>query len=572
VAGTSIVQPVNIAVRKRRVLCCPWRVNNSLAANCPRRASATRPRTKCPTAQLPSNSSPPDIDELNRLEAERRAALEAQSEPPPRLTDDELELLFEKCPALRRVNDYIDKALVSTPGLDPDSTEAFTWASRMLEPWRPPYLLVGVLSYALFFLLRRFIAVVRIRYLPAQVALALVGVDLVATAALAGVFATLLLLWAMVKESDHSDAQRRLSLTFSLTSSLLPAASALGACGFELAGLYVGAVARLVVLPLTMWMWSDLSQEIYVMRIIYDKPVAYAFSMWRLLTTVFVCLFGGILRIVALANRSELRLRELFMSRALDLRLKIFQRFPVALSLFGDPGGLAFLAGIVVMISFFYGVYVLMFVCDFMQICMHRRTSSLFSNTMISRGIYMPNELEERESLLNTGPAGVKPHFPMQTMMLREGPALFGVGHGIVVDDMSPLLELMGEEEGMMERKGMSRWNPPRNELIPLSAYMTPEKRSRNFLRTWARPMEDPDSTSFEDFFEGVDDEQEYEYDPNSENWVFARQSKWHADNDENGTDTTADAATEAVDESNGCESDPAEFPDLRNPDVGTVV
>jgi hypothetical protein len=575
--------PAGVGFGKGRFLCCPSRVGRTAvvqgrdfgsATNKTRSRALTaksRPLRRV-TAQLPFDDGTPDINELNRLEVERRALVEAQKDIAPRLTDSELELLFQKCPAIRRVNDYIEHALVSTPGLDPESPDVFTWALPLVQARRPPFIRIGALAYGLFVLVRRFLAVLRVRYLPEQIAVALACTDMVTTFAIAGVLASMLLFWAMVKESDHSDAQRRLSLTFSLTSLILPAAAALGASGYESTGLLVGAVGRLIVLPLTLWMWSDLSQEIFVMRVLNDKPVAYAFSAWRWLTTIFVCVFGGVLRVVAYAGRTELPLREIMLSRALELRLRIVQRFPVAMSLFGDPGGLAFLAGIVITTCFTYGLYVLMFACDFMTVRMHRRTNSLFSNVMISKGVYMPNLLKERESLLNTGPPGVKPHFPMRAMMLREGPALFGASSSVVEEKVPPLFELMEEEEAMMERKGMSRWNPPRTEHIPVSKYLTAEQRSRNFLRTWARPMEDPDSVSFSDFFEGVDDEQEYVYDPNSENWVFAPDSKWstqRSDDEPDDTITTSSAPVEGSPEEGPKATD---HPDLRNLDAGTVV
>jgi hypothetical protein len=523
---------------------------------------------------------PEFLAEMDAREAARRAACD----PEGGLSDAELEALFDAVPALRRVDEGLAKLLADEPGLDPDDAAVWTWAWRRMQPLFPRWVVVGARlagGGAAAVVARR-----RVRALVARVgwegaALLAVRVDVVATAVLVGALLPALLVGVFVRRPRHSDAPRRLVLGFAAAAAVwLPAPAALVSAGFLRAGLAAGAAGRLFVLPAALWMWSDLGQEVMVMRVAERMLVGRAVAAWRWTVSLTVLLGGGLLRVAALWGMRGGRagggwgqaVRDVMLAHSVQARLAVASRFPVAMSLFADPGGLAFLAALALTVGAWYVLYVMVFVTEFMRIRFQRRTRSMVVDALIEWGVYRPNNMRaHRERLLSTAPPGVAPHFPVPAMMLRRPPSLDWMSGGIKTEQTPPFLTLLDEELEMMKTKGMARWNPPRNEFVPLSSTMTPDRRRREFLNTWARPLHGEDAgKGFADFFESIADEAEYEYNPETEEWVFAKDSKWLADHA-----ATSDGGAHGGDADDAATGEPtaeAKVPDFGDPDSGTLV
>jgi Protein of unknown function (DUF3177) len=511
-----------LSLRAKRPHATSSRCAASLAASPHRRPRAA--------LQPPREELPPEVEALNACEAARRMRLDASDAvrggPAPRLTKEELEGLFTNFPELRERAARVD---VKLRNVDTDNPDAFTWVWRRWRPWAPSYLLISAMTLAAYSLLRKMAMVVRTRTTPQTLALVVMRVDLFTGIALFGVLGPLLLLWTMVRHSGYSDAPRRLALTTTFSSLMLPATSALVASGYITTGFVLGAVVRLAAIPLSLWMWSDLSSEVLAMRAMHQQPIAYAFSIWRAVATA-VLFIGGCLRVLALKapDYEFLPIGNILADSALRMRFQLAARFPVSLSLMSDPGGLAFLAALIIFIGLSNMIYATVFVSDMFSQRMHRETNSAVAMFLIARGIYLPNVLRDRESLLSTSAAGQAPYFPMPAMMLKFDETTRGIGVGGVATPPVPrILQLLAEEEDVMTKKGMPRWMPPRSEFVPLSPTMSKLRRSQDFLRNWARPLdEDDNAQSFADFFESIDDENEYVYDPTTEDWVFANDMK----------------------------------------------
>jgi Protein of unknown function (DUF3177) len=512
----------------------------SLAVSSPRPRHATRPsprhRPRCATLpDPPRDDVPPEIAALNASEVARRMLLDAEeaagSDAAMQLSDEQIEGLFSNYPHLRAENARVEAELA---GVDTSDPEVYSWFwRRWLKPAPSRRLVAGVVVAACAGLLK-LVAVVRARFSPHSLALAVARFDCVATVALFGVLGPLLLVWTLLRDSPISDAPRRLSLTTTISSLMLPATSALVASGYITTGLSLGALVRLVVLPLSLWMWEDLSLEVQVMDVFHRQPVATAFTFWRAVATVSVLVVGGCLRVLALAapDFPPLPVRNAFADSALQIRMSLAARFPVAMSLMGDPGGLAFLAALVIVFGLSGALYSAVFVSDFFSKRTHRKIRSVFANFLIAKGIYLPNKLKNRESLLSTAPPGVQPLFPMPAMMLRDDENIRGMGMGGVATVPVPrILQLLAEEDAVMKAKGMPRWMPPRSEFIPITQRRSALRRSQDFLRNWARPLDDSSASgSFVDFFESIDDENEYIYDPKTEDWVFSDDTRFATD------------------------------------------
>jgi hypothetical protein len=221
-----------------------------------------------------------------------------------------------------------------------------------------------------------------------------------------------------------------------------------------------------------------------------------------------------------------------------------------------------------------YVLYVAVFATDFLRVKFQRRTHSLFLDMLVRRGVYMPNEIprEMREAQLSTAPPGVRSHFPLPAMMLSRPPSLDWVTMGVRTRAPPRFLQLLEDEEAVMRAKGMSRWMPPRDEFVPLGGEMTEERRQREFMASWARPLSEDDlAKGFADFFESLENDAEYGYDPESEEWVFNKDSEWV-------TGATRDGRQDGdgnVDADAVVRKRPTfeiRFPDMDDADTGTVV
>lgn len=600
-ASTAFVPPAALPPRPGIV---PGVLRGPRATPCaaPWAAPRAAPRTTpCCAAGGPREPRPvPGLPAFLHLMDRREAAREAAHRAAPAedaLSPEIREGLARHAPVLRTLEADLD-ALMVREGIDPEDPAIWSWLYRRCQPLVPRRVAAVLWAFVVGFAAvvgRRWAAAVRAQQSAEQLAFILLRADLWVTKWLLGAALAVMLVGVFVRWPRHSDAPRRIVVGFATAASLwLPAASALLSCGFIGLGLATGAVARLVMLPLTLWVWRDLSIEVRAMRLVERLLVARALTLWRLAVTAGACVGGGALRAFALVGARDgfggecaRVLRGAMAQDAVLRRLQISFRFPVALSLFADPGGLACLTAIVLSALVVYFIYMSVFVTDFFGQRLQRECKNVLTDAMIARDVYMPNHLlqEERESLLNTGPPGVKPHFAMPTMMLSRPPSLDWVTMGVRTVEPPRFLQLLEEEQIMMKEKGMERWSPSRDQFVPLGGEMTEARRQRDFMNNWARPLSEADGAKgFYDFFESLEDDDEYEYNPETEEWVFTEDSKWMADRRAEADVSSSGSGQQPNDENDSAPRDDSDdgndgqpkvsisFPDLHDPDVGTVV
>lgn len=465
---------------------------------------------------------------------EDEAARRASCDPSLALDDATLERLFTNFPGIRAADTGLRELLDTEPGLNKDDVNAWSFAWFYLRPIVSPRLArlfraIGAVVCA--GVAAGVVAALRKRMALGALAELAASVDAAFGAVFVGLALPVLLLGVFQRRPRHSDAPRRLVLGFALAAALwLPSAWALVASGAVMEGLVVGAVARLVALPAVLWFWKDLGYEVFVMRRAKYMLVGKAVCAWRWAVTATVLLGGGALRVLAAWGKEDgwARLaRGAMVERAVGWRLRAVGRFPVALSLFADTGGLLFLAGVAVFLCCAYSVYVAVFVSDFFRQRFQRKTKNVLVEAMIRRQVFLPNVVEEKKLLRRTAPPGAKAHFAHPAMMLKRPPRDEWSGGTFLQDNKPPrILQLLDDEEVTMKEKGMDRWMSPRDQYIPVSEVMSEARRSELALDRWARPLQPEDGDKgFADFFDSVLDE-EYEFDPETDNFVFTDQMR----------------------------------------------
>lgn len=480
-------------------------------------------------------------------EAARRAACD----PSLALDDATLERLFVNFPGIRAVDEGLRTLLDTEPGLDKDDADAWSFAWFYLRPLVSPRLarvfrVVGAVVCAGAAV--GGVAALRRRMVLGELAALAVSVDAVCGAVFVGLALPVLMLGVFQRRPRHSDAPRRLVVGFALAAALwLPSAWALVASGAVLEGLVVGAGARLIALPAVLWFWEDLGRELFVMCRVKAMLVGKAVSAWRWAVTGTVLLGGGALRALAAWGKEDgwgRLVRSAMVERAVDWRLRAVGRFPVALSLLADTGGLLFMAGVAVFLCCMYSVYVAVFVSDFFRQRFQRKTKNVLVEAMIRRQIFLPNIVEERKLLQRTAPPGVKAHFAHPAMMLKRPPRDEWAGGTFLQENKPPrILQLLEDEEVTMKEKGMNRWMSPRDQYVPVTDVMSERRRSEMALERWARPLQPEDGDKgFADFFDSVMNE-EYEFDPETDNFVFTDQMQTSL-NDEDGETEEGDERT----------------------------
>lgn len=521
-------------------------------------------------AKCDDDDVPEEIKELDRKEAERLAARKADPNPPPRLTDDELNQFFEMFPEVGEFHNRTMHAMRNTKGLDPNEDITYSDIYRLLKARSRYTTLVASVWFSLAAAVVIALLEIRRIFAPKVIASALVAANFYVDAFLHGICGLFLVCWMLSRHSDHSDAPRRLGLSTMAASSLMLASTGLMATTHVVAGLWTGAIARLIALPISLWLWEDLSEELQAMVVFSNIPHAIAFSIWRKLVTIFALCLGGLVRIVALVNPREFPVRDLLVKRAVGIRLLFGRRFPVALSLLLDPGGTAFLSGLVLIVGFVYILITVIFLSDLLSNRRHRKSGSLLSKLLISWNIYLPDELPNIKDLQSTAPEGTKPFFPSPAMMLRRPKDMLAFNSTIANSGLPPILSLLEEEESIMKRKGMDRWSPPIDELIPISDVMNEQERARITRENWARPLTDEEQkSSFGDFFESITDEEDFVYDPSTENWVF---NGSFGPEHKASPEATPDAKIDDNRNAKMADDSSARFVDLDDPELGTVV
>lgn len=457
---------------------------------------------------------PDSIRKLDHLELERRRNLP----PLDPLPEDAKKALFDQYPLVAELDRQLQKEMASDD-YDPSDHRVYSWAYEKLRPWAPSRVLqLLCLSIAAFGATKAF------RYVSSHIpqpviAAALVAIDSYATVAVFALLFAVLLPWLLFhKHRVGTDGMRRAVIMCAATSTLLAPIAAIASTSNVHIALCCGVFVRSLCIPISLWYWNDLRREAFLS----PTRVARLLSVWRFLVTLLITVFGTALRLIAVFDL--LPLSQIFYARARIIRMRLATRFPVALSLCGDPRGLFFLSSLIMAFSSFYLLYAFVFELDFFQKRLHRDSNSLFTRLMLSRGVYEPNIHPDEYAGRLSAPGDPKSLLPSPAMMLRYDDQLFNADSNLLFSDgIMPILDFLDKEKAIMEKEGITRWLPPRFDQIPLSEYLTEEKRSMDALISWARPLEDDDNDkSFIDYFETLEDD-EYVYDPEGGNWIFEK-------------------------------------------------
>lgn len=472
-------------------------------------------------ARLGPPAVPDDIKALDELERAHRASLAAEP-PRARLSDDTRALLHAKYPFLAQQDRRMD-ALMSLPDYCPDDYRAYSWAYRTLRPWAPSRLLQLLGLVATLAAARAACQAVARRFPAPALAAGLARGDALATLVLAVVAPLLLTACALLQPRPdyRTDGVRRMAVVHLLSSALLLPVAAVASVGHAAAAAAAGAVVRLGPMAMALWYWRDLRTEVRV----GTAPLARVFRVWRALATVFVLAGGAAYRLAGFVPQLQFPSTQLLADAARNLRVRMGKRFPVAFSLCNDPRGLFFAACLALAMGAVYGLYVAVFVTDFGRISNHRKTSSLISSLMLRAEVYCPNEHPLKRENRRTGPKGTATFRPSPAMMLRKQDDFMTPDSGLTGNDyVMPIFTLLDHEKEICEKEGIDTWMKPRDLQIPLSENLSQSKRTRDALLTWARPLKEAEmDMSFAEFFDTLDDN-EYQYDADSGDWVFSEE------------------------------------------------
>lgn len=481
-------------------------------------------------ARLGPPEIPDEIKELDELERQRRANLD--SEPPrPRLSDDTRAILFAKFPDLKQLHDEME-GLMQENDYDPTDYRVYSWAYDKMRPWAPSRLLQLLCVLATFYAVRAVFLLVRARYSIPVICAALVQGEFIALLALTVILPAVFCAWAMFKgpEDFQTDGVRRIAVMHVLSSTLLLPVAAVASVGHAVPAAILGLGVRLLPMAMSLWYWHDLNSQLDVGTVL----LARVFRAWRLLATFFVILVGSCIRIAGLVPKLHFPTTAYLADAAHKMRVKIGQRLPVAFSLFNDPRGLFFGACLALAVGVMYDLYVFVFVTDFTQNRNHRKVSSLFSSAMLRANVYAPNEHPLKAKYRITGPAGQKSFTPSPAMMLRKQDDLLTPDSGLTANEyVMPIFSLLEQEDEISEKEGIDKWMKPRDEQIPLSDDLSRLKRTKDALMTWARPLEGEEmNMSFAEFFDTLEDN-EYQYDSASGDWVFSEDRESEKEDEE---------------------------------------
>lgn len=488
------------------------------SSHTPSRRLSSAPTRSYPKkrARLRCHFGPPSvpevITELDRLEFLRRENLSVRRNLPP----DVKARLFREIPELADLEARMEKEM-ALPDYDPDDPRVYSWAYEKLRPWAPGPLLIFLATSLPVYAVRRAHTIIRSHPTPITLALLLTRIDTILTLVLC-VFLPIIVaaLILRVRNRVQVDGARRVLAMYAPTTLLLPSAAAMAATANATPALLVGVMAR-VCMAMSLWFWQDLREEVCV----GNAPGMRFLRLWRALLTFTVLIPGVLWRLLGLIAPNYLPLYDAVAGGAAKGRLWLGKSFPVSFSLCNDPRGLFLAGSLVALVAIAYLMYLIVFVSDFFNIREHRNSTSFFSQAMCAVGFYQPNVHPNDIIGKLSAPPATTSFLPSPAMMLRQNDDVFNDSSLLSNEAAMPILAFLDKEEEIMANEGVTTWLPPRFEQVPLSDNLTREKRSKDALYTWARPMSKKEAEmSFEEYFDTLDDD-EYTYDQETGNWVF---------------------------------------------------
>lgn len=471
-----------------------------------------RPRT----TQSNFDEIPDYVKQLDEDELFRRAELARN--PPVPLSDEVVGNLKGLIPQL----DQLDRELAVDKSYDPNNPAVYSWAYLQLRraELKPiaRRLLGGILGYAI---LRKVLPMLKEAVSTLSIgglaAIAL-KVDFWASASI-GFSAPLFLLLCLRGRDAGEDAMRRVLVMYLSCASLLLLSSIAVSTGAVRAATIPATVVRLAVIPCALWFWNDLRHDIASSRAF----LAPLFKAWRILTAIFVCILGGLLRASILATHSPSAAFTLLGRASSSLRESVGNHFPIALSLLLDPGGVQFLAFVAYTSCLLYGLYALFASTNFLSIRDHRSANLPLANLLASTGVYAGGySTESTRRFTSTAPSGVKSYRPSSVMLLEKVEGLLASDSPLLgKEDRPAFLDLLDYEQVVMKQKDIKQWMPARNQFLVEDDKLSERDIKMNALLTWARPLtERQTQMPFAQFFETLD-ENDYEYDPEADQWSF---------------------------------------------------
>ncbi len=271
-----------------------------------------RPRKRRrPRMSLFASDEIPDfVKELDELELQRRAKLSRN--PPVPLSDECIKGLRAAIPEIAK----LDEALKPDAGsliYNPDNPAAYSWMYVNAPRRSSNAFFIILLPVIVYGICRRIFPVVRsviFRYPIATLASAAMRIDFWSTISMGCVLPGIILLFLKGRDNGKDAMRRGLCMYFCCAALIIPAVI-LASTGAVRAALLSTTFIRAVSMPATLWFWRDLRRDIEVSHA-WIKPI---YQAWRTLTTLFVCVFGGILRALIFAKSSHDEMLTLFAKR-----------------------------------------------------------------------------------------------------------------------------------------------------------------------------------------------------------------------------------------------------------------
>eukprot|EP00177_Eucheuma_denticulatum_P003684 GFKZ01006677.1.p1 GENE.GFKZ01006677.1~~GFKZ01006677.1.p1 ORF type:complete len:599 (-),score=59.73 GFKZ01006677.1:1581-3377(-) len=483
---------------------------------------------------------PSDIIELDERERQRRASL--SSSPPPRLTSEQKRKLFKNAPHLYELDRALNEAL-ARDDCNPEDSRVYSWVYRKLRSQRPsPWSRLIIAAAACCFVRNTFLRLgirgLVIFTLQMEKFMGLLAF-ITGTAALA----------LAVRDKEDGDARIRGLAMCGLSALWLLPIAMVASVGHGTAAAVIGVLVRVGPIALALWYWRDLRWEVANQ----DGLGWRMYRIWRWIVTVGLIAFGALARVVGLGLK-DVAIGDYLGRGAAEARSFLGRQFPVAMSLCNDPRGLFLLACLGLGIGVAYLVYWVVYVVEFFAERDHRDCFSALTTTLLRWKWYSPNETELDKFGRMSG--GEDSLLPSPVMMLRKCEDDITTDSSLLsTESTMPIFSLLDKEEEIMKNEGIDRWVKPRGEDVPLADGLTYEERSLHALVNWARfPSEDEQQKSFAEFFDTVEDD-EYQYDPESGNWVFSDKEV-----DERATRALMDKISAASEESEFSISDLEKF------------
>lgn len=437
------------------------------------------------------------------------------------LSPEDEEALFKEFPALRGLMARLDVEM-NKDDYDVNDWRVWTWAYNYLSSWYPSRFLQILFIAVIYYIVRLSIRAVQARFTISQVVTTIVAAETVITPIL-GVFVPVLITLYLVQQHKGDvlfDGVTRLMVMFTLSSFALLPVAAICSTGNVGVAIYCGIFVRVAMMAMSLWYWGDLCFEL----LLSTSTVESLVRLWRWLVTVAIIIMGTAFRLATIFGMDLLKNK--MRLNAETIRIGLGKTFPTALSLCNDPRGLFFCAALLMSLIFFYILYLFIFALNFGQIHHHRNCRSWLPQSLISMGVFLPDI--HPDALLQRISASDKSssYVPSRAMLLHHEDSVVEVDSSFLSTEASmPIFSYLEQEDEILAKEGASEWIKPRDEQLPVSKTLTAEKRSSGALLNWAQPLSPHEANmTFEEYFQTLQ-EDEYQYDPKSGNWIFDKES-----------------------------------------------